>query len=40
MKKFDFMNGVFNLTKKNYMSKLTNIETVDAKKDYEKILSN
>jgi len=34
--KFDFMNGVFNLTKNNYMSKLTNIETVDAKKDYEK----
>ena len=34
--KFDFMDGVFNLTKKNYMSKLTNIETVDAKKDYEK----
>ena len=33
---FDFMSGVFNLTKKNYMSKLTNIETVDAKKDYEK----
>lgn len=35
-KEFDFMDGVFNLTKKNYMSKLTNIETVDAKKDYEK----
>ena len=34
--KFDFMDGVFNLTRKNYMSKLTNIETVDAKKDYEK----
>ena len=34
--KFDFMDGVFNLTKKNYMSKLTNIETCDAKKDYEK----
>jgi hypothetical protein len=33
---FDFMDGVFNLTKKNYMSKLTNIEIVDAKKDYEK----
>ena len=35
-KEFDFMDGVFNLTKNNYMSKLTNIETVDAKKDYEK----
>ena len=34
--KFDFMDGVFDLTRKNYMSKLTNIETVDAKKDYEK----
>ena len=33
---FDFMDGVFNLTRKNYMSKLTNIETADSKKDYEK----
>ena len=39
-KEFDFMDGVFNLTKKNYMSKLTNIETVDAKKDYEKFCQN
>ena len=31
---FDFMDGVFNLTRKNYMSKLTNIETADSKKDY------
>ena len=35
-KKFDFMDGVFDLTRKNYMSKLTNIETADSKKDYEK----
>ena len=33
---FDFMDGVFDLTRKNYMSKLTNIEIADAKKDYEK----
>ena len=34
--KFDFMDGVFDLTRKNYMSKLTDIEIADAKKDYEK----
>ena len=33
---FDFMDGVFDLTRKNYMSKLTNIETADSKKDYER----
>ena len=34
--KFDFMVNVFDLTRKSYMEKLTNIETVDPNKDYEK----
>ena len=33
---FEFMNGVFDLTRKNYMGKLTDIETVDPNEDYEK----
>ena len=33
---FEFMNGVFDLTSKSYMTKLTNIETVDPNEDYEK----